>query len=404
MTVEEALLISESLLKYRCLNKVQEIVFRQAWEGRSYRDIAKSSGYEACYIKDAGSKLWQLLSKAFGEKVTKNNLQSVVKRYAQRTQAVASVQAISLSTTDVKENDRDRDTDSGKCQPSFEETLGVTFHQDWGEAIDVSVFYGRSAELIQLEQWIVQERCRLVALLGIGGIGKTALAVKLAERIQENFEFVIWRSLRNAPPLEDLLTDLLQFLSHGQDGELPNSVDGKLLRLIKYLRSSRCLLVLDRAETILESGELPRKSDRDAGVCHQLRFSHPGQYRQGYEGYGELFRCVGETRHRSCLMLTSREKPIDLAFLEGNTLPIRSLQLSGLNLAEGKKIVRDKGNFLAREDEWRTLIEHCKGNPLALKIVAAGLRDSFDSNLSQLVELLAQGRLVFEDISNLLER
>jgi hypothetical protein len=34
---------------------------------------------------------------------------------------------------------------------------------DWGEAPDVSVFYGRSEELVQLRQWVLEERCRLVA-------------------------------------------------------------------------------------------------------------------------------------------------------------------------------------------------------------------------------------------------
>jgi len=34
----------------------------------------------------------------------------------------------------------------------------------------------------------VQERCRLVAVLGMGGIGKTALCVKLAKQIKDKFE------------------------------------------------------------------------------------------------------------------------------------------------------------------------------------------------------------------------
>nr|WP_052325900.1 NB-ARC domain-containing protein [Hassalia byssoidea] len=71
---------------------------------------------------------------------------------------------------------------------------------DWGEAIDVSIFYGRTDELTKLQQWIEQDKCRLITLLGMGGIGKTALSVKLAQLVQEGFEFVIWQSLRNSPP------------------------------------------------------------------------------------------------------------------------------------------------------------------------------------------------------------
>ncbi|MFB2974422.1 pentapeptide repeat-containing protein [Aerosakkonema sp. BLCC-F183] len=86
MTADEALEIVETALDYQRLNKVQELVFRQSWEGQSYVEIAKSSGYEPDYIKDAGAKLWKLLSKVLGEKVKKDNLKSVLKRYLRRNQ------------------------------------------------------------------------------------------------------------------------------------------------------------------------------------------------------------------------------------------------------------------------------------------------------------------------------
>ena len=86
MTVDEALDIVEVALDYQALNKVQELVFRQSWEGSSYIEIAKSNGYEPDYIKDAGAKLWKLLSKGLEEKVKKDNLKSVMKRYLRRNQ------------------------------------------------------------------------------------------------------------------------------------------------------------------------------------------------------------------------------------------------------------------------------------------------------------------------------
>jgi len=86
MTVEEALTIAETALNYDRLNKVQELVFRQSWDGRSYGEIAKSTGYQYDYIKATAYELWKLLSKPLGEKVKKDNLKSVLKRYLRRNQ------------------------------------------------------------------------------------------------------------------------------------------------------------------------------------------------------------------------------------------------------------------------------------------------------------------------------
>ncbi|MCL1464566.1 pentapeptide repeat-containing protein [Argonema galeatum] len=87
MTVEEALeLVEIAIIDYQRLNKVQELVFRQSWEGWSYAEIAKNTGYNHDYIKATGYELWKLLSKALGEKVKKDNLKTVLKRYIRKNQ------------------------------------------------------------------------------------------------------------------------------------------------------------------------------------------------------------------------------------------------------------------------------------------------------------------------------
>lgn len=261
-------------------------------------------------------------------------------------------------------------------------------HQHWGEALDVSRFYGRAKELSILEQWIVNDRCRLVALLGMGGIGKTSLSVKLAEQVQDEFEYLIWRSLRNALPLHELLNDLLKFLLRQESVDVGETIDSKISYLVEFLRTHRCLIVLDNFESILCSNELP-----------ELFPSHrAGAYRSGYEGYGQLLRSLGETRHQSCLVLTSREKPRGFAPKEGATLPVRSLRLAGLTQEAGEDILRDNGISVTNSDG-QTLIEHYAGNPLALKIVAATIQDLFENNVSQ---FLQQGSIIFGDISDLL--
>ena len=88
MTVDEALAIVETVLDdAEQLNDVQELIFRQCWEGRcSYEEISQLSQYNDEYIKALAAKLWKLLSEAFDEKVKKNNLRSFFKRYLRRHQ------------------------------------------------------------------------------------------------------------------------------------------------------------------------------------------------------------------------------------------------------------------------------------------------------------------------------
>ena len=126
---------------------------------------------------------------------------------------------------------------------------------DWGEAPDTSVFYGREMELFHLKHWVLEERCRLVTLLGIGGIGKTTLAVKLGLQIQGEFEVVMWQSLQNAPSVEENLTSILQFVLWAlrKDIVIPQSMNGKLSKLIECFKNHRCLLILDNIETIIFS-------------------------------------------------------------------------------------------------------------------------------------------------------
>src|SRR5579883_369393 len=267
------------------------------------------------------------------------------------------------------------------------ETRKVNPQHDWGEAPDVSVFYGRSDELLQLRQWVLQERCRLVGLLGIGGIGKSTLAVKLGRQIQTDFEVVVWRSMQNAPPVEDKLTSILQFLlwSLREDMVIPESFDGKLSKLMECLINHRCLLILDNFETILSS--------------HQV-----GQCRPDYEGYGQILKRVGEVPSKSCVLVTSREKPREMIPLEGEGAKVKCLQLRGLNFTEGQQLFRQKGQFTGTEQEWQVLIEHYGGNPLALKMVAAGTQELFNGKIAPILEYMQQGTIIFEDIGDLLER
>jgi hypothetical protein len=306
MTADEALSLLDTLLQAQSLRDLQEQVFRYTWEGWTYPRIAEQVGYDTGYIRDVGYELWRQLTIACGEPITKSNLQAVLRRRRDRIPKSAVPEVIPASPPD-------RD-----CY--------------WGDRIDVSTFRGRETELQQLERWLgvnsegdsrsgrLRQRigmsCRLISIVGMGGMGKTSLAAKLTQKLATATQAfvggaaplehrIIWQSLRNAPPLDKILFQLMAILSRQQQPEPADTVDAQISQLMAHLRATRCLLVFDNFESILTQHS-----------AQSTNSQQHGNYREGYAGYSELLRRIATEHHASCLLITSREKPSTLVPLE----------------------------------------------------------------------------------------
>ncbi len=249
---------------------------------------------------------------------------------------------------------------------------------DWGDAPDVQNFVGREDETATLVKWLQLDRCRMVAIIGLGGMGKTSLATRVAQQAQDDFKVIVWRSLQQGQHANDFLLECLHRIIPSPNSAYPAQFEQRLSLLIDYLRTTRCLLILDNIEAILQP-------------------HYPaGRYREGYEQYAQLFQAISERAHESCLIVTSREKPYEFNRLEG--LYTRSMVLTGL-MRDDAQMLLDNQELYGTPQLWQELIKHYTGNPLALKLVAQVIKTMF---FGQIAEFLQHEELIFGDVRTIL--
>lgn len=262
----------------------------------------------------------------------------------------------------------------------------------WGMAPEVVGFCGYSTELETLQQWISNKHCRLITLLGMEGIGKTWLAAKLAEQIQHEFKIVIWRSLRpisrsRAPlPFNAFLDGLIRHLNPHPRSETAEPIAARVEQLIDLLKHIPCLLVLDNIESVLQ-----RPATFSSPVNSSIQ-------QDDYEAYESLLKHLGQGRHQSRIILTSRTEPQPLRFME-NTSGIRFLTLPGLKVGDIQPIFKDKGRFQEASTHWSRLVDYYSGNPMILGIVARTIQRLFNGSIA---EFLHQDTLLFNDLREFL--
>lgn len=113
----------------------------------------------------------------------------------------------------------------------------------------VSGFVGRTDELLQLARWFEEGGRRAFALSGVGGVGKTTLALNAALRHSYRFRALAFASAKDRPKFSAL--DVLQALNEalsitaapGEEGNLPGAI-------ARRLNTYAVLLILDNLETL----------------------------------------------------------------------------------------------------------------------------------------------------------
>lgn len=208
-------------------------------------------------------------------------------------------------------------------------------------------FIGRGPEIASLDQLLHDLHCRLITLVGPGGIGKTRLALEVASRNKDLFPDGVWfvplAPLSSPEYLIPAIADALNFKCHGLTDPRNN--------LLNYLRDKQTLLVIDNTEHLLD-----------------------GSY---------LFADILENSSQVKLLVTSRER-----------MNLRSewvFEIHGLPVPPTEKVEqfdefssvalflestqRIKGNFELHDDEERhwvlRICQMMDGMPLGIELAAA---------------------------------
>ncbi|MEO1428911.1 MAG: tetratricopeptide repeat protein [Cyanobacteria bacterium J06633_8] len=272
---QEVLTLVENLIMSRTgkhLSNIEVLVLRGSWQGHKYNQIATEGGYTDEYLKnDIGPKLWKRLSQGLGKKVTKNNFKAILEQhiYQQQKDKLADNNFLSKDLLITKNK--------------LSRTPQPIYHNL--PSRDYTRLVGREAEAERLLKLISFEwPTPCVSIEGIGGVGKTTLALDIAyaclkasndiylgrtlEKNLPTFELIVFTSakaqfftprgilnrLRRERTLVDIFTSITRTVSfqNYQSATFEETYE----QIYKCLANMRTLLIIDNLDTLEEQQQV----------------------------------------------------------------------------------------------------------------------------------------------------
>lgn len=116
-----------------------------------------------------------------------------------------------------------------------------------------TAFIGRENELAQIETCLASQDCRLITLVGLGGSGKTRLAIQAGWQSRAYHNNACFVSLVNAQTLDDILVAIAEAIRFKLQAPAGQSLSASTAQaqLIQYLSDKQALLILDNFEQLI---------------------------------------------------------------------------------------------------------------------------------------------------------
>ncbi|WP_371418167.1 NB-ARC domain-containing protein [Anabaena sp. UHCC 0253] len=237
-------------------------------------------------------------------------------------------------------------------------------------------FYNREIEIKTLLNWTLNQNTPLISVLGLSGIGKTTLVKRFVDLNLQQFEVIIWRSLKFPKSLDLLIHDLLNVCKQ----EAKETIDNKLKQLFNILKNKKYLIILDDLENIFVNRQFA------------------GQYKPEYQDYKTFLQMITEIEHQSCLILISQEKCQEMISLDSELYPIHCLELSGLDNA-ATEILKKQG--LKNAENWLELINLYENHPKYLQYISILIEEVFQGEVSEFIK--ENSLILTEDFKSLFD-
>ncbi len=366
MNITEVLqLIDERLIERdkKPLNTIQKAIFEGSWQGQSYQEIGNEYHRSETHIREEGAKLWRLLSEVLEKDIKKSTSRSVLERVYIKSLKNSNIYSINGNNNNLCPTENTRLYNENDLNSNNNSQYSQTYH-DLTLAPQIIDFYDRENELATISNWVFKQNTRLIAVLGLWGIGKTTLVKRFIDLNLEQFEVVIWKSLKFPKSLDLWLNDLLNTCQK----EPKESTDNKIQQLLEVLSNHKCLIVLDDFQNLFAVGQMA------------------GNYQPEYSSYQHFLKLIAEIQHQSHFILISQEKSAEMNYLYQENSPIQCLELSGF---EAIDFLENKG--LQDGERWLELIQLYEGNPFYLTDIAVLIKDVFDGKVN---DFLAENSLV----------